>query len=169
MSNRLPWHWLSKRWGSSTDTDPKARTLSQSDSFRGLSTAELRHAARQFDEVIVHAGTILTREGERNSTLWLIVEGHVVVTLRGRRVREHSSGDLIGLPTLLNGGVAGVTAVAYGLLTALVASERQLWILMSNPKIDMALWQTCAHRTRRDFVSLLWMTRENQSLPVNLV
>jgi CRP-like cAMP-binding protein len=161
MSKRSKWRRLFRRLGR-PNVDPKVETLSRSHAFNGLSRAELEYAARQFDEVAVAAGTVLIREGARNQTLWLIVEGHVEVTLRGRTVREHSHGELIGVPTLISGGVAGVTARAYSNLNALVASERQFWSLMTNAQIESALREIVAFRVRRDFFSLLWMTREHQ-------
>src|SRR5258708_2056459 len=80
--------------------DPKAEMLAECDCFRTLSRNELEAAARQFDTITVPAGTVLVREGERNETLWLIVEGYVCVSLRGRMLREHSRGELIGVPTM---------------------------------------------------------------------
>jgi CRP-like cAMP-binding protein len=156
-------------WQGKSDADPKLALLAQCEGFRTLSRDELREAARQFDEVVVPAGTVLVREGERNQSLWLIAEGFVRVTLRGKTLREHGDTELIGLPSLLDGGVAGVTATAYGAVAALVASQRQFSSLIGNPKIELALRRTSSRRVRRDFMTLLSMTGTHlQQLPASM-
>jgi CRP-like cAMP-binding protein len=146
------------------EVDPKAAVLAECECFRHLSRKELQAAARQFDAITVPAGTVLVQEEARNETLWLIAEGHVSVSLRGRALREHGRGELIGLPTMLDGGVAGVSATAFGLVTALVASKQQFAALISNPTVELALRQTSARRVRRDFLALVSMTRGQHRL-----
>jgi CRP-like cAMP-binding protein len=64
--------------------------------FAGCSKAELGRIAEAADELSLPAGAVLMREGERGREFVVIVDGEVVVTRRGRRLRTMGPGDFAG-------------------------------------------------------------------------
>jgi len=64
--------------------------------FAGCSKAELGRIAEAADELSLPAGAVLMREGERGREFVVIVDGEVVVTRGGRRLRTMGPGDFAG-------------------------------------------------------------------------
>ena len=69
--------------------------------FEGLSRTELVQLARVTEDLEVEPGKVLCREGEIGHEFFVIVDGKVEVTRKGRRVATRGSGDFVGEIALL--------------------------------------------------------------------
>ena len=160
--------WLTEQFRRSATDNPdlraKVQILRAAEGFEQLSESELLRTASYFQLVVLPADAKLMREGRPSHTLWLIVEGFVQITVRGHLLREHGPGELLGLPTMLDGGVAGVTASAYGAVRLLSAPERHVRFLVGNPKVELSLRTASARRLRRDYFTVVSLTSDRPHL-----
>jgi CRP-like cAMP-binding protein len=122
--------------------------------FGECSRAELAQIARWVDELVVPEGTVLMREGEIGREVYVIVEGSVRVTRKGRKLADFGPGSYIGdvaLITRLPRGATGVTISPARLLvmtdTAFRSAVRQ------SPSIALKVLDSVGQRTRQAFTS----------------
>jgi signal-transduction protein with cAMP-binding, CBS, and nucleotidyltransferase domain len=64
--------------------------------FSGLAPADLQFLAGEIDEVSIPAGTVLITEGVGNQALFVILEGVVDVSVRGKYRRTLGPHDFFG-------------------------------------------------------------------------
>jgi CRP/FNR family transcriptional regulator, cyclic AMP receptor protein len=81
--------------------DTKVQALKRVPLFEGLSRKELTELAKVSDDLEVEAGKKLTREGETGKEFFVIVEGDIEVTIKGKRVAARGGGDFVGEIALL--------------------------------------------------------------------
>jgi len=84
--------------------DRKVELLASVPLFAECSRRELRQIAEAADEVVVPAGTVLTKEGSSGREFIVIVDGAAEVRRRGRKVNELGSGDFLGEIALVSRG-----------------------------------------------------------------
>ena len=77
--------------------------------FAGLPRKKLESIARHLDETRVEGGTTLVHEGRPNRAFWIVVEGEMVRTLRGKLLDRLTAPSLVGLPSMLDGQAAWAT------------------------------------------------------------
>jgi CRP/FNR family transcriptional regulator, cyclic AMP receptor protein len=76
--------------------DAKVQALKRAPLFEGLSKRELVQLARLSDDLEVPAGRVLCREGEIGQEVFVIVDGEVTVTRRGKRAVTGGAGEFFG-------------------------------------------------------------------------
>jgi CRP-like cAMP-binding protein len=81
--------------------DTKVQALKGAPLFAGLSRKDLTALARVSEDLEVESGTVLCREGEIGQEFFVIVDGKVKVTRKGRRVAMRGGGDFVGEIALL--------------------------------------------------------------------
>ena len=83
------------------EQDTKVQALKSAPLFAGLSRKDLTALARVSEDLEVKSGTVLCREGEIGQEFFVIVDGKVKVTRKGRRVAMRGGGDFVGEIALL--------------------------------------------------------------------
>jgi CRP/FNR family transcriptional regulator, cyclic AMP receptor protein len=81
--------------------DTKVQALKGAPLFAGLSRKDLTALARVSEDLEVEPDTVLCREGEIGHEFFVIVDGKVKVTRKGRRVAMRGGGDFVGEIALL--------------------------------------------------------------------
>jgi hypothetical protein len=130
-----------------TSTD-KVRAIGHVPVFAGMSRKELESIARNFDEARVDAGTAVIHEGKSNHALWIVVEGELALTMRGKLLERVSPPGLVGVPSMLDGRPAWATVTAVTPVRALVASSEQFRALCADDRIADRLWAQTGARLR---------------------
>ena len=126
-----------------------ATSLASVPIFSECSKRELAIIARASKEVVHKQGTVIAREGERGVGLFLILEGHCLVTIGGKTKAKLGPGDFFGEVALLDGGprTATVTAVSPVTLVGITG-----WVfrglLMEHPSIALKTLEAVAGRLR---------------------
>jgi CRP-like cAMP-binding protein len=122
--------------------------------FAGCSRAELAEIARWVDEVVVPEGTTLMREGETGRELYVIVEGSVRVTRKGRKLDDFGPGSYIGdvaLITRLPRGATGVTTSPSRLLVMTDNAFRS--VIRQSPSIALKVLESVGERMHQALTS----------------
>jgi CRP/FNR family cyclic AMP-dependent transcriptional regulator len=115
--------------------------------FSGCSKKELAEIAMVADEIDLREGTTLIREGRRGDEFFVIVDGTVMVTRRGRTVNELGAGSWVGEIALISDLPRTATVVATSPLRVLVVTPRAFQRLMrGSPSIAIKLLQSVAER-----------------------
>jgi CRP/FNR family cyclic AMP-dependent transcriptional regulator len=81
--------------------DTKVQALKGVPLFEDLSRKELAELAKVSDDLEVEAGKELTREGETGKEFFVIVDGDIEVSRKGRRLASRGGGDFVGEIALL--------------------------------------------------------------------
>ena len=76
--------------------DTKVQALKGVPLFEGLSRKELIQLERACEDLQIEPGKVLCKEGQVGQEFFVIVDGKVQVTRKGRRVATLSSGDFVG-------------------------------------------------------------------------
>jgi hypothetical protein len=130
---------LAERLSARFAPDPKLAALAKMPAFEGLSRSARRVLARHLDRVTVKSGATLMREGSRNQTFWVLLEGAVDLSVHGMKARRFEAGDVIGATSMLDGVAATGTAVAVTDVEALVAGPEDFRALEADPEIEARL------------------------------
>jgi CRP-like cAMP-binding protein len=126
----------------------KVRAIGDLPVFVGMSRKELESVARNLDEARVDAGTTVIHEGRSNHALWIVVEGELDLSLRGKHVERISPPGLVGAPSMLDGRPAWATVTAVTPVRALVASTEQFRVLCADDRVATRLWAHTGARLR---------------------
>lgn len=116
--------------------------------FAGLPRKKLESIARQLDETRVSGGTTLVHEGHYNHAFWIVVEGELIRTVRGKLLDRITPPSLVGLPSMLDGQSAWATVTTATPIRALVASTEQFRVLAADEGIAVRLWEQAGARMR---------------------
>jgi len=116
--------------------------------FAGLPQKKLESIARHLDETEVEGGTTLVHEGHANHAFWIVVEGELVRTLRGKLLDRITPPSLVGLPSMLDGQSAWATVTTATPIRALVASREQFRVLSADDGVALRLWEQAGARLR---------------------
>ena len=76
--------------------DTKVQALKGVPLFEGLSRKALVQLERLCEDLEVQSGKVLCKEGQIGHELFVIIDGKVQVSRKGRRVATLSSGDFLG-------------------------------------------------------------------------
>jgi hypothetical protein len=126
----------------------KVRAIRHLSVFAGMSGKALESITRNFDEARVDAGTTVIHEGRSNHALWIVVEGELALTMRGKLLERVSPPGLVGVPSMLDGRPAWATVTAITPVRALVASTEQFRALCADDRIAERLWAQTGTRLR---------------------
>ena len=130
------------------NTDPKVALLRSVPGLAGAGVRELCSLAALFDEAVVDEGELLAREGEPGRKLFLIVEGEVLVSLRGEAIATVGAGEFVGEMTLFERAPRAATLTALTPTRVLVAGSGSFGALLNQPAVLRRLAATLASRLR---------------------
>ncbi len=91
---------------------PELASLAALPLLEGASGADLEALAGLTRPGRAGPGQVLGREGEPGRTFWLLIEGRVAVTLRGRHLADAGPGSILGELALLRGRPRSATVTA---------------------------------------------------------
>jgi hypothetical protein len=126
----------------------KLRTVSNLPVFEGMSRKSLISIARNLDEVKIDQGTTVINEGEANHAFWIVVEGELDLTLRGKLLERITPPGVAGVPSMLDGRPAWATVTAATPVRALVASREQFRVVCADDRVALRLWTEAGTRLR---------------------
>ena len=112
------------------------------------STKDLVRVSRLFDEIDYAEGAVLMSEGDIGRQAFLIVEGTVEVSLRGRRLAVLGAGELVGEMALMDGERRSATVTTRSDVRALVASSADFAEFVDEPSGWRALARAMSSRLR---------------------
>jgi len=132
--------------------DRKVELLASVPLFAECSRRELRQIAEAADEVVVPAGTALTKEGSSGREFIVIVDGAAEVRRRGRKVNELGSGDFLGEIALVSRGPRTATVRTTQPTHALVITAPSFRsLLRRTPSMQWKVLEALAERLPPEF------------------
>jgi len=127
--------------------DVKVSALGRVPLFSGLSKKELAQLARLSDDVEVEEGHVLCREGQTGREFFVIVEGDVDVTRKGKPVKRIGGDDFFGEIALLEDIPRTATLKAKTPLRLFVLTRRDFRRLVdTSPSVERKVMQSLARR-----------------------
>lgn len=127
--------------------DVKVDALGRVPLFAGLSKKELTQLARMSDDVEVDEGHVLCREGQTGREFFVIVDGDVEVTRKGKAVRRRGGDDFFGEIALLEDIPRTATVKAKTPLRLFVLTRRDFRHLVeTSPSVERKVMQSLARR-----------------------
>lgn len=127
--------------------DTKVNALKSAPLFEGLSRKHLTQLARVSEDLEVEPGKVLCKEGEVGQEFFVIVDGDVKVTRKGRRVAQRAGGDFVGEIALLEDVPRTATVTAETPLRLFVLTGRDFrHLLDENPAVERKVLRALARR-----------------------
>jgi CRP/FNR family transcriptional regulator, cyclic AMP receptor protein len=127
--------------------DTKVKALGSAPLFEGLSRKELAQVARVSEDLEVEPGTVLCREGDIGHEFFVIVEGNVKVTRKGRRVALRGGGEFVGEIALLEDVPRTATVTAETPVRFFVLTRKDFrHLLDENPSVERKVLRVLARR-----------------------
>ena len=127
--------------------DTKVQALKRAPLFEGLSRKELVLLARVTEDLEVPAGKVLCKEGETGQEFFVIVEGEIDVTSKGKRVATRGGGDFVGEIALLENTQRTATVTAQTPLRLFVLTRQDFRRLVTDHRsIEQKVMQALARR-----------------------
>jgi CRP/FNR family transcriptional regulator, cyclic AMP receptor protein len=127
--------------------DAKREALKRAPLFEGLSGKELTELVKLTDDVDAAPGTVLCQEGRAGREFFVIMEGQVEVTQRGKRIATLGSGDFVGEIALLEDVPRTATVMARTPLRFFVMTRRSFQKLLdANPRVERKVLRALARR-----------------------
>jgi CRP-like cAMP-binding protein len=131
--------------------DVKVELLKSVPLFASCTKKELRHLASTADEVDVREGYVLVREGRPGREFFVLVDGTVQVTAKGRKIAELSGGDWFGEIALLTKVPRTATVTSTSAVRALVVTDRSFRRLVETmPSIALKVLASVGERLAAD-------------------
>ena len=127
--------------------DTKVAALKRAPLFEGLSKKELTQLARVSEDMEIPEGQVLTKEGEIGHEFFVIVEGEVEVTRKGRKLGKRGGGDFIGEIALIEETPRTATVTAKTPLRVFVLTSTDFrYLLEENPQVQGKVMRALARR-----------------------
>jgi CRP/FNR family cyclic AMP-dependent transcriptional regulator len=127
--------------------DTKVEALRRAPLFEGLSKKELTQLARASEDVEVEPGKVIVKEGETGQEFFVIVDGKLEVTRKGRRVATRGPGDFVGEIALLEDVPRTATVSAETPVRFFVLTRRDFRRLLNdNPGVERKVLRALAKR-----------------------
>lgn len=119
--------------------------------FAGCSKSELRELALTADEIDLRDGHVLTREGRPGREFFVLVDGTVRVTRKGRKISDLGPGDWFGEIALLTDAPRTATVTATSPVDVLVITDRGFKrVVETMPSIALKVLACVGDRLARD-------------------
>jgi CRP/FNR family cyclic AMP-dependent transcriptional regulator len=119
--------------------------------FAGCSKTELRELALVADELDLREDRTLVREGQAGREFFILVEGSVRVSRKGRKLGDLGPGDWFGEIALLTDTPRTATVTATSPIRVLVITDRSFRrVVESMPKIALKVLSTLGQRLAKD-------------------
>jgi CRP/FNR family cyclic AMP-dependent transcriptional regulator len=132
-------------------TDPRvwSNVLETVPLFSTLSRRHLKKVAGAGRLVRFHDRTAIIRANEAGDTLYVVLEGDVVVRRRGLPELKLGMGSFFGEMALLDGGTRSATVITDGeVLCLAISRQRFTKVLRSEPSIAIGMLAELATRLR---------------------
>jgi CRP-like cAMP-binding protein len=127
--------------------DTKVEALKRAPLFEGLSRKELVQLARVSDDLEVPSGKVLCREGEVGQEFFVIVDGKVEITRKGKRVTSRGGGDFFGEIALLEETPRMATVTTKTPVRLFVLTRADFRHLVDeNPSVERKVLRALARR-----------------------
>src|SRR4029077_14105561 len=121
----------------------KVEALAKVPLLSGLSKRELAELAKVAEDLDIPPGRTLAREGAMSREFFVIVDGEVELTKKGRHVKTLGPGDFIGEFSLVLCKPREVTATAKTEIRAFVLTEREFReLIRSNPGVELKVMRS---------------------------
>jgi CRP/FNR family transcriptional regulator, cyclic AMP receptor protein len=119
--------------------------------FAGCSKSELRELALVADEIDLREGRTLVREGQSGREFFVLIEGTVRVSRKGRKLSDLGPGDWFGEIALLTKTPRTATVTATSPLRVLVITDRSFrHVVESMPSIGIKVLESVGERLAKD-------------------
>jgi CRP/FNR family cyclic AMP-dependent transcriptional regulator len=119
--------------------------------FSGCSKGELRELALVADELDLREGRTLVREGQPGREFFVLVDGGVRVSRKGRKLSDLGPGDWFGEIALLTNTPRTATVTATSPIRVLVITDRSFRrVVESMPAIAIKVLATLGQRLGKD-------------------
>jgi CRP/FNR family cyclic AMP-dependent transcriptional regulator len=127
--------------------DVKVQALHRAQLFSDLSKKELAQLARMADDVEVDAGRTLCKEGEVGREFFVIVDGQVDVTRKGKPVKRQGGDEFFGEIALLEDVPRTATVTAKTPVRLFVLTRRDFRALVdTSPSVERKVMKSLARR-----------------------
>jgi len=127
--------------------DTKVQALKDAPLFEGLSRKEFVQLARVCEDLEVEPGRVLCEEGQIGHEFFVIIDGRVQVSQKGRRVATLSSGDFVGEIALVTEMPRNATVTAETPVRLFVLTRRDFrGVLDENPNVERKVLRALARR-----------------------
>lgn len=127
--------------------DKKVEALRRATLFDGLSRRELVQLARVSEDVEVEPGTVLCKEGEIGQEFFVIVDGKVEVTRKGKKVAIRGGGEFFGEIALLEQTARMATVTAKTRVRLFVLTAKDFRHLVDEaPSVERKVLRALARR-----------------------
>ena len=115
--------------------------------FARCSRAELKEIALLADEIDLHEGTEMTREGAPGREFFVLLDGTADVKKNRRRVNTLGPGDFFGEIALVSREPRTATVIATSPVRALVITDRSFRRLLDDaPQVQTKVMEAMAQR-----------------------
>jgi CRP/FNR family transcriptional regulator, cyclic AMP receptor protein len=115
--------------------------------FARCSRAELKEIALLADEIDLHEGKEMTREGAPGREFFVLLDGTADVKKNGRRVNTLGPGDFFGEIALVSREPRTATVIATSPVRALVITDRSFRRLLDDaPQVQTKVMEAMAER-----------------------
>jgi CRP/FNR family cyclic AMP-dependent transcriptional regulator len=127
--------------------DTKVKALKGAPLFEGLSRKELAQLARVSEDLEVEPGTVLCKEGDIGHEFFVIVDGKVKITRKGRRVSIRGGGDFVGEIALIEDVPRTATVTAETPVRLFVLTRKDFrHLLDEQPNVERKVMRVLARR-----------------------
>jgi CRP-like cAMP-binding protein len=127
--------------------DTKVQALKGVPLFEDLSRKELVQLERVCEDLEVEQGRVLCKEGEVGHEFFVLVNGKVQVSRKGRRVATMGGGDFVGEIALVTKLPRTATVTAETPVRLFVLTSREFHaVLDRNPKVERKVLRALARR-----------------------
>ena len=127
--------------------DTKVQALKGVPLFEDLSRKELAELAKVSDDLEVEAGKELTREGETGKEFFVIVDGDIEVSRKGRRLASRGGGDFVGEIALLEDTPRTATVTTKTPVRLFVLTRQDFRLLVDeNRSVEQKVMRALARR-----------------------
>ena len=127
--------------------DTKVQALKGVPLFEGLSRRELVQLERVCEDLEVEQGTVLCKQGDVGREFFVLVDGKVQITRKGRRVVTLTGGDFLGEIALLTELPRTATATAETPVRLFVLTSREFHaVLDQNRNVERKVLRALARR-----------------------
>ena len=127
--------------------DAKMEALKRAPLFEGLSRKELVQLARVSEDLEVPAGKVLCAEGDVGHEFFVVIDGEVEVTRKGKHVATRGGEDFFGEIALLEPTPRMATVTAKTPLRCFVLTRQAFMALVDeNPGVERRILRSLARR-----------------------
>jgi CRP/FNR family cyclic AMP-dependent transcriptional regulator len=127
--------------------DTKVEALRSASLFAGLSRKELTELAKVTEDVDLDTGKVLCKEGQTGQEFFVIMQGEVEITRRGKKLATRGSGEFFGEIALVEDVPRTATVTARTPLRFFVLTRRNfLRLLDEQPRVERKVMRALARR-----------------------